>query len=156
MRLPCSLLTMRLQVDSSMSVWNCNVPLRMCGFVFFFSSVELGMYVIAHTFSVVRSRMLPSMFPLLFTAQALRWALYDLASDGEVVAFALYDLASDGDFVVCPCLCYLFGKAFTAARSEFSNLFGYAVVHCRLLESAILSWKADHSGAGSMSSALRI
>ena len=133
-------------------------------------ATELCMYVIAHTFCAVHSRMLLSMFPLLFTAQALRlalydlasngdfavFALYDLASDGEVVAFALYDLASDGDFVVCPCLCYLFGKAFTAARSEFSNLFGYAVVHCRLLESAILSWKADHSGAGSMSSALRI
>ena len=156
MRLPCSLLTMRLQVDSSMSVWNCNVPLRMCGFVFFFNSGARHVRHRTHTFSVVRSTMLPSMFPLLFTAQALRWALYDLASDGEVVAFALYDLASDGDFVVCPCLCYLFGKAFTAARSEFSNLFGYAVVHCRLLESSILSWKADHSGAGSMSSALRI
>ena len=145
---------MRLQVDSSMSVWNCNVPLRMCGFVFF-STVELGMYVIAHTFSVVRSRMLPSMFPLLFTAQALRWALYDLASDGEVVAFALYDLASDGDFVVCPCLCYPSARPSPLAQSS-PIFFSYAVVHCRLLESAILSWKADHSGAGSMSSALRI
>ena len=119
MRLPCSLLTMRLQVDSSMSVWNCNVPLRMCGFVFF-SSVELGMYVIAHTFSVVRSTMLPSMFPLLFTAQALRWALYDLASDGDFVVFALYDLASDGDFVVCPCLFLsFFDLVSKSAKSSF-------------------------------------
>ena len=71
-------------------------------------ATELCMYVIAHTFCVVRSRMLPSMFPVLFTAQALRRALYDLASDGEGVAFALYDLASGGDFVVCPCLLFSF------------------------------------------------
>ena len=51
-------------------------------------ATELCMYVIAHTSCVVYSRMLLSMFPLLFAAQALRWALYDLASDG--------------DFVVCP------------------------------------------------------
>ncbi len=47
----------------------------------------LCMYVIAHTSCVVYSRMLLSMFPLLFAAQALPWAPYDLASDGEPISF---------------------------------------------------------------------
>ena len=78
------------------------------------------MYVIAHTFCVVHSRMLLSMFPLLFTAQALRLALYDLASNGDFVVFAIYDLASDGDFVVCPCLfLFFFDLVSKSANSAF-------------------------------------
>ena len=45
------------------------------------------MYVIAHTSCGVYSRMLLSMYPLLFTAQALRWAQYDLSSDSDFVEY---------------------------------------------------------------------
>ena len=45
------------------------------------------MYVIAHTSCEVDSRMLLSMYSLLFTAQALRWAPYDLSSDSDFVEY---------------------------------------------------------------------
>ena len=57
------------------------------------------MYVIAHTSCEVDSRMLLSMYSLLFTAQALRWAQYDLSSDSDFVeypslALSFFDLVS--------------------------------------------------------------
>ena len=89
-------------------------------------ATELCMYVIAHTFCVVHSRMLLSMFPLLFTAQALRLALYDLASNGDFVVFAIYDLASDGDFVVCPCLFLSFFDLVSKSANSAFLLHGTA------------------------------
>ncbi len=60
----------------------------------------LCMYVIAHTSCVIYSRMLLSMFPLLFAAQAYPWAPFDLVSDGDLFecpypsSLFLFDLVS--------------------------------------------------------------
>ena len=54
----------------------------------------LCMYVIAHKSCVIYSRMLLSMFPLLFAAQAYSWAPFDLVSSSAHSAFLLHATAS--------------------------------------------------------------
>ena len=48
-------------------------------------ATEICMYVIAHSSCEVDSRMLLSMYSLLFSAHALRWAQYDFSSDSDFV-----------------------------------------------------------------------
>ena len=67
------------------------------------------MYIIAHTECVVYSRMVLSMFPLLFTVEALRWAQYDLASDGDFLECPFLFLSSST-------LCHAVGTAETEGR----------------------------------------
>ena len=74
----------------------------------------LCLYVIAHTSCVIYSRMLLSMFPLLFAAQAYPWAPFDLVSDGDLFqcpfssSLFLFDLVSSSAhsaFLTHACVC---------------------------------------------------
>ena len=93
----------------------------------------LCMYVIAHTSCVIYSRMLLSMFPLLFAAQAYPWAPFDLVSDGDLFecpypsSLFLFDLVSSSAHSAF----LLHGTASTARGVTVSRRGDYALLSLR-------------------------